>query len=247
METFNPENCQTCPFRNRHIFVVGDQQFDMELLVNYLAQNTPAVLSKVSKLEEIPASSSSNPLARKLILHNCLGWNSASLRTLIRSRHWTRLETELLALINVSRQLGMEEEVADLGVRGILYDDDHINTLLCGICAINRGELWYPRLVLSHMLDVRRPPARKGLDRVQLSRREREILELVAAGLGNDLIAERLYISPHTIKTHLYNIFRKIGVKNRLQAARWMQNLGMITLASGDSSSLAPSLLQLLL
>ena len=49
---------------------------------------------------------------------------------------------------------------------------------------------------------------------------------MVAVGVKNEEIADRLCISPHTVKTHIYNIFKKIGVPNRLQAALWAaQNL----------------------
>ena len=44
---------------------------------------------------------------------------------------------------------------------------------------------------------------------------------LVSAGAKNEQIAEELHISPNTVKTHIYNIFKKIGVPNRLQAALW--------------------------
>ena len=48
-----------------------------------------------------------------------------------------------------------------------------------------------------------------------------EVLALVSSGARNDEIADRLFISPHTVKTHLYKIYKKIGVPNRLQAALW--------------------------
>ncbi len=54
-----------------------------------------------------------------------------------------------------------------------------------------------------------------------LTSRQTEILALVSVGATNDEIADKLYLSPHTVKTHLYNIFKKINVPNRLQAALW--------------------------
>ena len=58
-------------------------------------------------------------------------------------------------------------------------------------------------------------------DKIILTQRQAEILAQVAVGNTNDEIADRLCISPHTVKTHLYNIFRKINVPNRIQAALW--------------------------
>jgi DNA-binding NarL/FixJ family response regulator len=51
-----------------------------------------------------------------------------------------------------------------------------------------------------------------------LSEREREILRLVGAGLTNEAIAERLFLSPHTVRTHVRNSLRKLGVSTRAQA-----------------------------
>jgi len=54
-----------------------------------------------------------------------------------------------------------------------------------------------------------------------LTHREIEILSLVAIGAKNEEIADKLFVSPHTIKTHLYNIYKKLFVSNRLQATLW--------------------------
>lgn len=54
-----------------------------------------------------------------------------------------------------------------------------------------------------------------------LTLREREILLLIAGGATNQVIAESLCISPFTVKTHIYKIFKKIRASNRVQAALW--------------------------
>jgi DNA-binding NarL/FixJ family response regulator len=56
-----------------------------------------------------------------------------------------------------------------------------------------------------------------------LSRRELEIFRLLAMGLSNSEIAERLLLSNNTVRAHLYSIFSKIGVTSRSAAARWYQ------------------------
>jgi DNA-binding NarL/FixJ family response regulator len=58
---------------------------------------------------------------------------------------------------------------------------------------------------------------------VQLSPRELETLELVAKGLPNKQIGRKLDITEATVKAHLTSIFRRIGVENRTQAARWFE------------------------
>jgi non-specific serine/threonine protein kinase len=59
-----------------------------------------------------------------------------------------------------------------------------------------------------------------------LSRREREVLALVAEGLTNRQIAERLVISPVTARNHVSSILTKLGMENRTQAAAWLASGG---------------------
>ncbi len=60
-----------------------------------------------------------------------------------------------------------------------------------------------------------------------LSPREREVLELIGGGATNREIAERLFLSPHTIKDHTTALYRKLGVRNRAEAAKRAEQLGL--------------------
>jgi DNA-binding CsgD family transcriptional regulator len=60
-----------------------------------------------------------------------------------------------------------------------------------------------------------------------LTRREREILALLAHGADNDAMAEELYISPQTARTHVQNVLAKLGVHSRLEAATFVNRHGL--------------------
>lgn len=62
----------------------------------------------------------------------------------------------------------------------------------------------------------------------KLSQRELEVLRLIAVGLSNREIAEQLYLSPGTIKTHVHNICGKLGASNRTQAVMQARDLNII-------------------
>jgi DNA-binding NarL/FixJ family response regulator len=74
-----------------------------------------------------------------------------------------------------------------------------------------------------------------------LSERELAILTALAHGLSNAAIAKQLWVAPQTVKFHLTNIYRKLGVTNRTEAARYAYQQGLIEspLHDGDESSLA--------
>jgi DNA-binding CsgD family transcriptional regulator len=66
------------------------------------------------------------------------------------------------------------------------------------------------------------------LGRLRLSARELEVLKLMADGLSNQQIAERLFVSLNTIKTHTSNLFLKMDVERRTQAIEMAKRLGLI-------------------
>jgi two-component system response regulator DegU len=61
-----------------------------------------------------------------------------------------------------------------------------------------------------------------------LSPREHEVVCLIAKGMSNKEIAATLFISEHTVKNHVYNIYRKIGISDRTQVALLAHQLGII-------------------
>ena len=61
-----------------------------------------------------------------------------------------------------------------------------------------------------------------------LTRRELEILRLAAEGFSNAQIAKSLWVTEQTVKFHLSNIYRKVGVGNRTEASRWAQRHGVL-------------------
>jgi DNA-binding CsgD family transcriptional regulator len=67
------------------------------------------------------------------------------------------------------------------------------------------------------------PPAPQGPAASLLSEREREVLQRIAAGDSNKMIARALSLSPHTVKRHVANILDKLGARTRSQAAAWLQ------------------------
>ncbi len=73
------------------------------------------------------------------------------------------------------------------------------------------------------LLDRRAPASKGGPGMAALSSREQDVLRLVTAGLANKQIARRLGIAERTVKAHLTNIFSRIGVTDRTQAALWAQ------------------------
>jgi len=62
-----------------------------------------------------------------------------------------------------------------------------------------------------------------------LSEREREVLALMSSGATNKEIAERLFLSPHTVKEHTSSVFRKLGARNRTEAVQRAERLGFTT------------------
>ncbi len=111
----------------------------------------------------------------------------------------------------------------DAGAAGYLLKDAEPAELSKAIHAAARGDAPLDPKAARALLSARRAPSEADA----LSEREREVLAMVAEGLPNKLIAQRLAISEKTVKAHLTSVFRTIGVTDRTQAALWAQRNGL--------------------
>jgi len=100
------------------------------------------------------------------------------------------------------------------GARAVVFKRFAVETLMDAIRTVAGGDVWMPASLQTHMAMQLRAPA-AGV----LSPREEDVLRHVAIGLRNAEIAERLSISEETVKTHLNRIFRKLGVRDRVELA----------------------------
>jgi DNA-binding NarL/FixJ family response regulator len=116
----------------------------------------------------------------------------------------------------------------EAGACGYLLKDVDGDEVAAGIRAAARGESPLDPRAARTMLDARTAPDPLA----GLSEREREVLQLLVAGMANKLIARRLQISEKTVKSHLTRIFRELDVTDRTQAALWAERHGV---PSGDA------------
>jgi len=131
----------------------------------------------------------------------------------------------MAAVFNLIRGLRIEEELVRRGIRGIFYANDPPDHLQKGVLRLLEGEIWISREILSRFIpDTTEARKLSVNEKSVLSKREIEILNLIEQGARNPEISEKLYISRHTVKTHLYNIYKKINVTNRLEAALWAKD-----------------------
>jgi len=112
-------------------------------------------------------------------------------------------------------------------VRGLFFRDTPVKQFADGLKLILEGELWVPRRLMQAYLERYRRAPTKGIKTPNLlTKREQEILILLEKGTTNASMAHTMEVSEHTIKTHLYNIYKKINAANRVEAINWSrQNL----------------------
>jgi ATP/maltotriose-dependent transcriptional regulator MalT len=202
-----------------------------------------------------PQSILSEFLATRALAYACLGETQQALRTTDHALELPKhLDTVILAAcVHAIAALATPDEERCVGsLTKVVDETGSVDGLVCAArgCPGLAQALRACHTTDSHLVAVlqrrggsaiasaiglqRRTSARAGSAQ-PLSAREEEVLQLVAAGLRNREIATRLFISHKTVKTHLQNIYSKLGVRSRTQAAVWASSRPQATAPTSTS------------
>jgi two-component system response regulator DesR len=121
-------------------------------------------------------------------------------------------QTRVLLISGAGRMTASAARAA--GASGFISKESDAKEVVAAVRAVGRGmTLFAPRTEQPEPL---------------LTEREREVLELIAAGSTNREIAETLYLSPHTVKEHTSALYRKLQARNRAEAVQRAQRIGLL-------------------
>jgi len=138
-----------------------------------------------------------------------------------------------LRVIVLTAQINQAESVKAIkdGARGIILKHAASEFLIKGIRKVLEGELWADTSTMTRVVESLSQKYRgerdSEKDRKELSPREKEVVSLVASGSRNKEIANKLFISEQTVKTHLSNIFQKLELNDRLELALYAMRNGL--------------------
>jgi len=126
-------------------------------------------------------------------------------------------------LVTASEEVENALAAIRAGAKGIVFKRFAVETLMDAIRTVSGGQVFMPSALQTRLVGELREPSHEPL-----TPREREIVCHVAAGLRNSEIGAKLFISEDTVKTHLGNVFKKLGVRDRVQLTRYALRQGIV-------------------
>ena len=111
------------------------------------------------------------------------------------------------------------------GARAVVFKRFAVESLMDAIRAVIAGNVWMPPSLQNELVARLQNPVLNVL-----SPREEEVVRWVALGLRNAEVAAKLSVSEQTVKTHLNNIFKKLGVRDRVELTRYAARAGIVAL-----------------
>ena len=204
------------------IYISGTNSIQGELLAVFIEKETGLPCRIASGREMFP--SRLVPGRGSIIFSNCQNLLAPDIIAGMRKFKQRSKPDTFIIFFNVDRTLNIEVELLKMGLWGVFYEGDSLDSLPFGVESIRKGEIWLSRQVMSDcLINMRRRDDgnKTGSVNESLSGREIEVLKMLSRGLGNEQIADELCITTNTVRSHLYRIFKKIDVSSRHLAAIW--------------------------
>lgn len=213
-----------CEMKNRltgkAIHVVGPRRLENELLVSFIGKETGAdcFVTDFDAIEGHLVDTAEEPTRLFLI-----DYREPRLREILKqgplNGNGSPLGRRLISLFNTGKGKDDAERKRPESACGILYGCNSATALIDWLCRLFNGA-GFPMDGVTERVET----ARETPTACPLTGRELQLLMLMTEGLRNQEIASRTGISSHTVRTHLYNSFAKIGARNRLEASAWIES-----------------------
>lgn len=142
-----------------------------------------------------------------------------------------KIKTPALLMLSAHEDERYVMRLLSAGATGYVLKDEALDTIVMAVQAAVRGESWLSPKVVAR---VTRRALGRGSNQLQLTKRQLEVLKLLARGWGNQRIAANLFVREQTIKNHVSQIMAKLSVDSRVAAAIRAISLGVVTLEELD-------------
>jgi len=212
-----------------------------------LREGITAMLNEQPDIKAVSAAGNGDALekARKLKPHVVLldlGLKSQNSLNIVQriKKEFHRTEVVVMDLIPVQAEV---VEFVKAGVSGFILKDATLGDFLHTIRSVAEGKKVLPppltKSLFSQIVEyaVKSGKAERLLKAVKLTRREHEVVDLIARGMSNKEIARELNIAVHTVKSHVHNTLDKLALHTRLELASFALTEGMVRKASDQNSN----------
>ena len=158
-----------------------------------------------------------------------LGLRSKNSLEIVRAVKWNFEKTKVIIMDLIPSQADILQFI-QAGVSGFILKDAKVNELLNTIRLVSQGSQILPPHLTDSLfsqivkLSLNEAEPLKLIESIHMTKRERQVIELIASGLTNKEIAQKIHLSPFTVKSHVHNILEKLKLHTRIHIAKYANN-----------------------
>jgi DNA-binding NarL/FixJ family response regulator len=214
------EHGSTAPKNRISVLVVTADNMTSELLKNAFAHGRSGftVETLTGSSQKIIGELESHKADVTLISEELQDGPEAGMKVLQKTRDSNH--TSAIMLLQNSKPERVVNAFRE-GARGVFYRSHSLKSLSKCIQAVHQGQIWVNNQDVEHLLNALAHVKPLNIDNHKgmplLTRREEDVVRLVADGLKNREIAQKLKVKEHSIRNYIYRIFEKLGVSNRVE------------------------------